>query len=1824
MYEYSNYMDIDVYPTLNFNEIGDHLGPEKKKKFDLANFNYNMYIRSQKKFEVLKVQVEKLPETAEFEEADKLMSELNEVEAKSQSYRVFAERYLAEVNETIVSVAPLSPCTRLRQQLKKEFPEVKVSNVRIDKLSWLSEETKEAPHTTVEKALEHFENTIKGYLNCGENDFNKFYSVFVGTAFDEFQAEWYNENFTEKQKVQMTWQEFMAAFVDQFAPSSVICQDLENTLELYHMRMIPQIESFPQYCNRFRTAFKKVKDITVLDNHALGHLFVESLPVMLQDRVYTSLLQNGQQMDEVEEVSKRRQETKTEKLIRQKLLFKNLNVAMVETNKSFLLLNRSRDSGSSDIMKVTPAPPFSPKIIKDLGLEHTVGSKQPEVAIGIAIRGRAQAVVGQKWNGVSGVYGSVDYRNQEGRVLPHISDRTDSKGYVEAATRKNPDEFRKRQWDSEDKKEGSSEKRRPFVPYENYCKHCPNIFTHATKNCQKAGIVERKSEPMMCGKNCGQVYVKGHNEVCPRKSARVNVAAMRVQKQQEAKRTVILDTAQNADRTNSGLGLLPQEDIDLKVTRDLSTNGSKFSHKKGKTSVHLDSERVQSPEALEYSRLAKVNADLINKNRDRGNNVSSSRFDENSEMDVVQDTFGHMEANSVRSPTDEEIDYELRKTSYLCKSNQSGYKKIGVNASSVELVTNSKYYNVPVTLENNRIFATVDTGASASVLSPRIIKLLSLPITKVVGSINLAASDIHVPRIGTVNKVNFLHNGYQTVHDFEVMSVNEDLADCIIGTDLMDKVGLKLTGLATSWDTPTGPNKPDPIAVLEDEPNNSPYGSVEQQEYFEKELRPYLEANSNIPITSLCTVPESVIRLDTPKGATAYRRQYPVPEMMKNMLQEQVQTWLKDGVIKRAPINTSFNSPLTFAAKKDAHGNYTAKRPCLDPRSLNLLLPDDRFPIPLVRDVFQSMGKSKIFSTLDLRQAFHRFQIYEPHQHKTTFTVAGFQYCFVSCPFGLKSISSAFQRVMCIIFAECPFVTTFVDDVLVHSDTFEEHVVHVKECVRRLTAVNLILNSNKCHWAQKSVYLLGFSLSEKGVMLDKRKISNAMEWPTPKTGKDIQRFLGFANYFRDHIPRFSFMTARLDKLRNEGSLDRLWTREVQTDFDRIKSALCSTPVLSIPDMSHKFYVATDASAYSIGGVIYQIIDGEYRYIGFAARSLSTSQKNYSCTKRELLAVIFMLKKYHQYLWGNPFTLYTDHKALCYLQTQVIANPMMVGWLDIICDYSFDVVHLPGILNVIPDALSRLFEPASSNLTGASTSHTRGILSPQNTSTMGGSSSTGVREEVISNKPKQYVESMNAIATVEGDDYLTPPESERKKLLVEAHIFGHFGSSAMVTQLHNDGIHWKNIKQDAIEVIKECEQCLQFNLGNKAYRPLKSIMSNAPGDHWAIDLGTINVTSTEGSNYIMVLVDVFSRFCIARAIPNKTASAVAKEIIKVFCDFGFPKVLQSDNGTEFVNQILHHITEESGIDHRLTLPYNPRANGLAEKWVGTIKNALVKRLEENKADWELHLPAVQLAINCKYAALHGSRPFSIMFAREPNDFKDYRSVKSASHKPRSENSNAILKHIKDMSETIVPIIKARSEATQMAQQARFNSKHKIVTEDYPIGTAVMLQDPLRSSSSDPSYTGPFKIHGVTRNHNYTLIDKMNGVSKPYPIHRLKLAGGDPIVVEKDVNNVFEIQAIINHKIDPTKKNKYLYLVQWKGDTDPEGNTWEPVDSFNSKAPIKDYWSRRNGNKDKAKAKRHNESSVGTEVLREGRDSTQVNKRKRGAAETVSKRKRRSKL
>ncbi|KAG1450460.1 hypothetical protein G6F55_009674 [Rhizopus delemar] len=944
------------------------------------------------------------------------------------------------------------------------------------------------------------------------------------------------------------------------------------------------------------------------------------------------------------------------------------------------------------------------------------------------------------------------------------------------------------------------------------------------------------------------------------------------------------------------------------------------------------------------------------------------------------------------------------------------------------------------------------------------------------------------------------------LHEFELVNFNHDLEfDVLLGAEILPKMGIGLTGVAVNWndgENVYSKNKQkdelfNSLNIDHDElyePDNSPAGTYEERKAFMNIIQPSIDKNQKIPITSFCTIPESVVRLPTEKGATSYQRQYPIAHSLRPVLDKQIEEWLESGTIKRTTINTSFNSPLLLVPKTNKAGEIVSHRVCADVRGLNRLLPDVNYPVPIVMDI--------LFE--DMRD----------------------------------------------------IVQTFVDDCIISSSSIKEHARDVKRVIDRLTSVNLILNPEKCSWFQHSVHMLGFVVNATGIKVDKNKLTNVESWPIPKTCKDIQRFMGLINYFRDFIPMISEVAAPIDSLRNDPHVDKNWTSLHTERFKALKSILQSKHILHYPDLNKKMYVATDASQYGAAAVLFQKDEkGRIKHIAFVSQSLSPSQRNWSTTKRELYAIILALKKFRIFLLGKHFEVQCDHKSLVYIHSQKELSPMLVGWLETILEFSFRVVHIKGILNILPDELSRLYPPRDeSKLEGGKTPYRKNKKAMNKRKAYSKDKSVNILAVKLVN---------NKHATL---DYICPPEEERDKILNETHEFGHFGSESIVQRIHADGMHWTSIYKDAVETVRSCSECQKHNISKRGYHPLTNIVAHAPFDHVTLDLaGPLPVTEN-GNIYLFVLTDICTRYTILRALSNKQSDTVAKTLVQIFGDYGLPKIISSDNGGEFKNSLQYDIMKTLGIDRRYTTAYHPQANGSAESAVKIALNTIRKMCKSNAQDWDHYLPIVQLAVNYKIRNRTNSSPFSLMYARTINKIKDYSSEEEIKQMPsRYMSEEELMKRIEKMEKIVFPAIKERTQRIVEEYSKRYNKRKMLI--EIENGTHVMVKLPHRPNKLAPLYEGPYTVVRRTKGGSYVLKDEQNELlHRDYTPSELKVISIDESIIEDEYYTVEEIR---DHRGSSGSRE---YLVKWAGYGD-RANTWEPANNFSDPTFINQYWDKR---------------------------------------------------
>lgn len=1078
---------------------------------------------------------------------------------------------------------------------------------------------------------------------------------------------------------------------------------------------------------------------------------------------------------------------------------------------------------------------------------------------------------------------------------------------------------------------------------------------------------------------------------------------------------------------------------------------------------------------------------------------------------------------------------------------------------------------------------------------------------------------------------------------FEVMDLEEDM---IVGTDMMFELGVRMDGIPTSMppeddeaksaeEGPAGDFDVDHVDPEELSSANA-YTStlwLDEDRCSEEVVQTVLEGvegtlakNDAIPLGEFCSHPAAVVSFNLRPGmeAPVFRRQYPLPHSVWDKVTEKVLLWKARGTIVPAPPGCPWNNPLLAVKKKDAQGNLTDVRVCIDPRAVNEKLLDYSFVVPRVGDLYARLEKFKIASALDLHESYHQFPIQEEHRPYTTFTWQGERYMFAGAPFGFSPLTQQFQAVMETVLApHRAYVVVFIDDIVVFSRCAEDHVRHLSAVIETLTRWNLKLKTTKCKVGYNRLRVLGHILEGDKRVADPRKLSALVEWKRPTSGKQIEAFLGFVNYLRDYVPLYASLAAPLEQLRKLKTIGKEWTDECEASFRGFCAVLSRSPAIEPPKWDSPFIVSTDASQRGVGAVLFQHYDDRDHFVCFASKALNKGQRNYSATRRELLAIVFALQRFREYVYGTHFELRTDHKALTFMFTQKHVNYMLLNWLDVLLDYDFSIVHSPGVLLVLPDALSRYYPdfvweergvaPSVRTVSTASLKPSdegsreekkhasisdgeklEGEKPAKPDMASGGvptsSGTNGAEQEgrVVGVKvePSDEEEPKTTLKLSELADYpnkelvslinerfdrTMPTEEKRRELVTASHLEGHFGAEYLYRKLWHQGYYWPSMKQDCLHAVDTCGRCLRYNVGRQGFNPLRSITASFPMDQVAIDLMAMRDTSPRGHNYVLVVVCICTRFCWLRALQSKSAEDVARALWGIFCDFGPPKVIQSDNGSEFVNSLVRAMTKLMGVDHRLVAPYNPRANGSAERYVALAKTSLKKMAGGNLTNFDLFLPAVQRSLNLRSSARTNSTPMALMFARPNNPLEDYAGAPAGPLMTEEE----VAARNAEMVGVLHPELAAVTQEVQKAKGAAAD-KRRPKAKHIPVGSTVMIQDVVRSSKLDPYWLGPYTVAKISANKTFSLLDSSGHLlGRVVPVHQLKLVAlPDAVSVEVKSSEDGDFSARVTYQVEAITRHRgpegaREYLTKWVGYSEAE-STWEPASHFEDDSLIRAYW------------------------------------------------------
>jgi hypothetical protein len=974
-------------------------------------------------------------------------------------------------------------------------------------------------------------------------------------------------------------------------------------------------------------------------------------------------------------------------------------------------------------------------------------------------------------------------------------------------------------------------------------------------------------------------------------------------------------------------------------------------------------------------------------------------------------------------------------------------------------------------------------------------------------------------------------------------------------------------------------------------------------------VKAVIATNASIPKDSFINHPDSVILLelkDDHDPKQLFRKQFPIHGKQKEYLDNKVKKEWFPRLIELAPSWNTSNTPLFTAPKKEGgrtvEGEY---RPVLDFRHINpQLKTDDKFMIQHIHSNHMALAGKMLYGEVDMEECFHQFKLAPQCRPLTAFTWDNVQWQWKGCPFGLAPIANFVHRFTSTQFHDfIEWLRSFLDNLQWASDSWEEHKEHLIRIFERCNSLNIRIKLKSIKVGYTRIRILGHILSKEGTQLDPRKMEFITKYPRPSNGREMATFLGMAGFIREYIRNFADLAAPLEKLKGLKKAPIAWDEKTQRSYEVLKEAIQKAPVLQHPDSTRQYYLATDASQLAIGGVLYQPRGDEevptpHNIVMMWSKILNPTETVYSPFKKELYALVYCLRKAHAYIYGNkPTIVYTDHKPLTYLFSCPRLPASIQNWTDVLLSYHLIIRYRPGLQNVLPDLLSRVYSRNYDTTWGIPRNITMEVLPEEiDQEVMNSPMFASRRAPKVKEIPEEETREINtqllSLAVHEDPDRLLQLQEEkglkvptsaeeRLRLLEQAHEAGHFGQTQLVTRVKSLGYWWPGLYADAEQTVNSCVPCQRYTIATRRYKPLQTILSSAPWTHVQVDCLTNLPVSEDGYTAMLVILCIFTGFVILRPMVTANQVEVCQNLWNVFCTFGFPSVIQSDNGVEFVNTMVNGLCVLTGIDHRTSGAWNPRVQGQVERLNGDIVKMLVKMCKGTKRHWPYYTSTVQLYLNDRVSGLRGCSPASLLFNREltPNNVSAF--PERTPDIPVGDQR--ALDEWKDMQEDLLhivfPTITSRIAQQRAVDLEKENKAHRILKEEeYKVGSRVMmLEEKLLSKKGikgkfDVNYYGPYVVTRIDRNGNLVLLeDFKDGVEfhRHVPPDQVKKVSVEAQGDVKDSEKVYEVDHIVAHRgFGP---GTLQYKIRWKGYA-PRDDTWERAANLRDYKCVQDYWNK----------------------------------------------------
>lgn len=566
-------------------------------------------------------------------------------------------------------------------------------------------------------------------------------------------------------------------------------------------------------------------------------------------------------------------------------------------------------------------------------------------------------------------------------------------------------------------------------------------------------------------------------------------------------------------------------------------------------------------------------------------------------------------------------------------------------------------------------------------------------------------------------------------------------------------------------------------------------------------------------------------------------------------------------------------------------------------------------------------------------------------------------------PFGITNAPAVFQTMIERVLGDIPGVSAYIDDVVVYSESKQEHLKTLEEVLKRMRAFNLKANVNKCEFGKREIEVFGFLVANGTVRPSPSRIEALSKMKKPSNPKETQSFLGMLNYYyRGFIPDFATSEAVLrDCIKNWR-----WTTACDVAYDRLMDLLAKLPTLHPNCGDAPLELHTDASQVAIAGVLMQVKNGQRLPIGYYSRMLKDAEQRYSTTEKELLAVHNSVLHFRPYLGYKRFTVHTDHKPLLGIlrSSKTPFGPRWSKRLLQLAEFQYDVHYIRGKDNAVPDAISRAVNAIK--------------VSWQSLA----------EAQQFDSEVQRLLENDPTVKIVDGEVYKTWPDGRKRlvlpqafrlEALKDAHSTAHLGYKKTQHRLLN-AFWWPGAGKDVAKFVGSCSTCLKKLYKGNVVERAEHLEIGATWETLALDHTGPFVVADGSKKWIVVLIDMFTKYVEAKVVPNAGADEVVKFLKSAFYRHGCPKSILADNAKTFVSKAVQQVFEQFGVKGKHTTPYNPTGNGIVERAIGTLKRR-IKAIISKETEVELKIEEAVGIYNSSVHEATGYSPFFLMHMRE---------------------------------------------------------------------------------------------------------------------------------------------------------------------------------------------------------------------------------------------------